>query len=60
MLDRTLWQFPLHGNFKKNLYPTVSLPKPPNYDTIEGLSVTQADRAISKSPLSSRSQKNQI
>lgn len=59
-LDRTLWQLPLHDHFKKNLSPTFSLPNPPHYDTIESLSVTKADRPISKSSLSSRSQKNQI
>ncbi|MEG4515937.1 MULTISPECIES: hypothetical protein [unclassified Microcoleus] len=58
MLDRTLWQLPLHDHFKKNLSPTFSLPNPPNYDMIESLSVNKADRPISKSPLSSRSQKS--
>jgi hypothetical protein len=50
----------LHGNFKKNLYPTFSLPKPPNYDIIESLSVTKVARPITESPFSNRSQKNQI
>jgi hypothetical protein len=45
---------------KKNLYPTFFLPKPPNYDIIKGLSVTKVARPITQSPLSSRSQKNQI
>jgi len=57
---RSNFMAPLHGNLKKNLYPTFSLPKPPNYDIIESLSVTKVARPISQSPLSSRSQKNQI
>ncbi|MEG4216872.1 hypothetical protein QUA27_15885 [Microcoleus sp. Pol14C6] len=60
MLDRTLWQLPLHDHCKNNLSPTFSLPNRHQYDMIESLSVTKDDRPISKSPLSSRSQKNQI
>ncbi|MEG4532322.1 hypothetical protein [Microcoleus sp. D2_18a_D3] len=44
MLDRTLWQLPLHGHFQKNLYFTFFLPNRPKYDMIESLSVTKADR----------------
>ena len=36
------------------------LPKPPNYDIIESLSVTKVAHPITQSPFSNRSQKNQI